>query len=913
MTAINGIYDEAYFKKYKNRSNGLWWSSANRSAEGYGAGVSEILELDLSRNRTVNYLSFDVLKKPIDIKIEYDAIGLSDLSQYPDERRWVEVSPLSEDMPYDDSVDYNTDVNPWKNCEFYFTAPGGKTVFTRRLRITFMRRNENWPTEQTAPFPWSIDVNNVRVMRYAMTVEQMRGTIIDTMRFDDVIDLSDENANEAIQRFELPAEYERLSPQEVNLNAIDGFTTTDVYPRILGFSFYGLPEAAGGTAEIVWSLYDITRADNLIAKGRESISVPPVPFIDGGDSESIIVQPEPIGKWFDIHFDYPVETNPTSKYEIRISSTRRDVLKKIYTTSVIDEDQYANLFLNSASQGLVWKKKTTLTYKIIGDVGSSGTDILGNQYREALRINRARNVLDKKIYSFWVSNPNPSPEGVEALYFDIRSNVGGVYTQSIIDGLEIDTGTPGVMMNIYYTSQPIEGGAPRTTEEWESMMWTPVRQSFILNRKEKITFPTFRANFVCLEFYNLQPFPFNLPTFPVLPSVRYKQFPEWVVSDSLTQENTVFPINTGAQTVSVPFYDLVNRPEESDPVPAVLPQTAEEKQNDEGFGTVNSRTASGISILGNSWQNAPATNADTSGLLGRATQKAYSQKIERVVPVEAAAYPRQIDSAEVSNLNNRIQNIRNEHRPTLFNRVCAHNYDVYEGHFNKKAYIVSVSEVSFFRKDYTTRADDKIIRDILADPNVSNSPLIETNNWKQQEESRIAIGEEIYVSYTVGEIEYTDEKIFFEDSSAQSASLVPVSLQYGGAMATGVDVYTARDRKGQRYVRDVDFVIVYDADAKINKIARNPLHYRLTVGQVTHSKDQYVVEGFSSETVYASSAENVERTFHALKGSISNVSEISGNLYVPLGAIPDPVELEAGIAPEAINSKTTIYATLIST
>lgn len=55
----------------------------------------------------------------------------------------------------------------------------------------------------------------------------------------------------------------------------------------------------------------------------------------------------------------------------------------------------------------------------------------------------------------------------------------------------------------------------------------------------------------------------------------------------------------------------------------------------------------------------------------------------------------------------------------------------------------------------------------------------------------------------------------------------------------------------------------------MNKIARNPFHYRLTVGQVVHSKDRHTVEGFSSETIFVSSADKAERLSHALSGAIS--------------------------------------------
>lgn len=888
---INAIYDESYFKKYENRSNGLWWSSASRVAVDNSQNA-EILEIDLSKKRTINYVSFDILKKPIDIKIEYDAIGLEDLSKYSTENRWVEVVPHPT-MPFDNSVDYEAQSrNQWKNCEFYFTDQNGNTVFARRLRITFSRRLDAWPTPTQTPFAWSIDINNLRVMRYTIDVEQMRGTLIEVNNQDEEIDMSANDIVEIVQRFQLPNAYRRVSAQEVNLTAIDGFTTTDVYPRMLGFGFYALPENVSGIAEITWSLYDISYGGVLLASGKKSFEITAVPLLPGFDDSVTVNQQEQYARWFDILFDYPVDTDPNAKYELRLKSSNKNVLNKIYSFSSQEENQNNNLFYDTSRQGLVWKKKRDLAYRIFGDVGSSGIDILGNEYREAVRSNKASNALDNKSYTFWMSKPNPSPNGVESLYLDVREIKNGNLVETIIEGLEINTGTPGVMMNVYYSTQKIEGAAPRTNEEWENMMWTPVRQSFILNKKEKILLPTFRANFVCLEFYNLQPYLFNLPNFPMLPEVEYKEFPDWVTAQTQTAQTTMFT-KTGVQTVYVPYFDLFNREDPNAlPLPSVnLPTTTEERQQQEGYGDIDLRTASQISVLGNDWQSDPATNVDSSSIVGRAIQNRYTQDLTNIVPKEKMRTSAIIDARNVSNLNNRIDNVRSEHRAMMFNRVCAHNYNVYKAKYNKKAYVVSVSEVSFFRKDYTTKADDPIIRDILADYNVGNSPMVESNNWMQQEESRIPLGEKLYVSYVVGDVEYLDEPIYLDPEYAISKSSDPISLQRGGELASNVRVHSDAGFRGSKYIRDLDYIITYDPYSKINKIARNPLHYRLVVGQVQHSKDAYTVEGYSN----TSSA--VERMRHGLEIAVSTSATTSGDLSIPLEG--------------TINSGSYLYVTLV--
>jgi len=880
---FNTIYNQEYFKNFENRTSGLWWSSASRKPleSNLGQPTEEVLEIDLNRKRSINYISFEILKKPVNIKIEYDAIGLDDLESYPFENRWVEVTPAM-DMQFDEYVNYEANLNPWKQCEFYFADAEGRTIFARTIRITFSRRDDVWPVDRQEPFPWSIDVNNIRVMRIALDVNQMRGTIIEINNQNEEIDTFSNGIGELRQRFVLPENYRRYASQTTDLTNIDGFTTTDIYPRMLGFGIYLKPESITGSPEINWQLYEITYGENLIASGKKNFSTSV--FL----SESSEIPSEQKARWVDIFFDQPIESNSSSKYELRFFSTNSDLLKTFYSYDA-EDSEYSNLIYKQGTN-LSRQSKRALTYRIFGDVGSSGTDILGNEYRESLRINKARNAVDGKSYTMWVSNPNPSPDGVESLYLDVRKNSEGSAIESIIDGLEINTGSPGVMMNVYYTTQKTEGAAPSKIEDWENMMWTPIRESYILNKKEKITFPTIRANFICLEFYNLQPYPFNFPNFPYLPNVEYSEFPDWVKTQSPSYQTTSFT-NSGVQTISVPFYDIFNRVKaEPAQTSASLPATAEDVQTQKGYGSVSQQTASGVIPFGNSWTNPPINNVDSSGILGQELIRRFTQNLSSDIQAEGAVISGEIQSRSVSNINNRPNYTRSATKAMMFNRVCAHNYDKYRGRFNKKAYIVSVSELRFFRKDFSTRADDPIIRDILSDHSVTDSPLIESSNWIQQNESRISVNEKLYVSYNIGNTEYVDEPVLLDMPNSKIASAASVALQRGGQIATNVRVHTGIGEKGQRYIRDLDYILIYDTQTNGNQIARNPLHFKLVVRQPQNPTDRHMVSGTSVVT-------DQESMRHALRSvSISTNASVTADLFVPLEG--------------HVNSRSYIYVTL---
>lgn len=152
----------------------LWWASRERTAFEDGLPTSEYLELDYGRLRSLNFMNFNILQKPIDITIEYDVWSFESGI-----KNWQPVTKIVNER-FDDRVNYSPNsVNPWKNCQFYFTNVKGDLVSTRYLRLKFDRRDEPWPNgDRQNTFPWSVDVKDLRTSRYVINLNDARGVLV---------------------------------------------------------------------------------------------------------------------------------------------------------------------------------------------------------------------------------------------------------------------------------------------------------------------------------------------------------------------------------------------------------------------------------------------------------------------------------------------------------------------------------------------------------------------------------------------------------------------------------------------------------------------------------------------------------------------------------------------------------------
>lgn len=133
----------------------LFWASSESTAS------AETLVLDLGRAQAVNYLTFEITRKPVDVRVEYDL-----LDQAP-AQEWVPAQ-LDPQLPSIVTADFEPEsTNPWQPITINCVNGKGELIFTRFLRITFTRR-PGAPfvaADGSTTLPWSIEARNLRVGR----------------------------------------------------------------------------------------------------------------------------------------------------------------------------------------------------------------------------------------------------------------------------------------------------------------------------------------------------------------------------------------------------------------------------------------------------------------------------------------------------------------------------------------------------------------------------------------------------------------------------------------------------------------------------------------------------------------------------------------------------------------------------
>lgn len=151
ISLVNGIYPSDYQTlpgapqiRYRD---GQFWSSREKT-EG-----PEFIELDLGAVKAINYLIFEITRKPVTIKVEYDLLSQGGA------RRWqTATEPLQ--------LTFSPEQNPWRETELHLANSKSEMIYSRYLRLTFIRSsNTKFLTDGTTKYPWSIDVQNLRVGR----------------------------------------------------------------------------------------------------------------------------------------------------------------------------------------------------------------------------------------------------------------------------------------------------------------------------------------------------------------------------------------------------------------------------------------------------------------------------------------------------------------------------------------------------------------------------------------------------------------------------------------------------------------------------------------------------------------------------------------------------------------------------
>lgn len=168
-----------------NLSSQNWWSSLERHAP-----AADFLEVDLGETRVVNWMTFEVTRKPCLITLDYDHYDLSipnaiiQSSNDFTPRVWEGAIPwigasgsyaFANGHQYSGGVVYAPTLPPWQLMKIYFHDQNQHNIASRFLRLRFDRPEPN-PELAYEPFqdpvsrlpiPYSIDVRNLRVGRYA--------------------------------------------------------------------------------------------------------------------------------------------------------------------------------------------------------------------------------------------------------------------------------------------------------------------------------------------------------------------------------------------------------------------------------------------------------------------------------------------------------------------------------------------------------------------------------------------------------------------------------------------------------------------------------------------------------------------------------------------------------------------------
>lgn len=439
--------------------------------------------------------------------------------------------------------------------------------------------------------------------------------------------------------------------------------------------------------------------------------------------------------WMNAFFDRPVSITDDileSKFTLRFTSVVGGVEDIWYSEPNPYEFQGVITSTDGTTAITDGGDQIALCFRVLALVADSGTDFLGNSYRAAVMTADPSNVTTSggNPDAFWLSKPNPSKFAVESLYFDI--SVGGRPTR--IDKVYVDPLTPGVYMNVYYSS---EGNPGTTEEEWDNKLWLHAPKTIRLTERQVHALPEpVSAKYIKLEFTYLQaryyaPGVFQQPT-------TYKKFPKWVLDYFLAVTITERVDNFVAGRVNV-VYDALDlaynyylddlRQHAVDPsvtINDVVTVTSSWLENrTDASDRVDPETLSRINLTMQPYRDYLVRQADANTLLGsfvRATTDAYVDQ-----PVERDFTSRPLLD-QVSTMN-RDSVVFQEQYPVMFFYLTArHGYRINEALFeNDRAYFVGIRELAFHRNNYLVHSDSALYDAGLTDEYADINDFIDTD------------------------------------------------------------------------------------------------------------------------------------------------------------------------------------------
>lgn len=369
-------------------------------------------------------------------------------------------------------------------------------------------------------------------------------------------------------------------------------------------------------------------------------------------------------------------------------------------------------------------EEVSLLFRLLAPVAEEGQDFLGNNYRSVAvksKVDNTSTLSAENTDKYWLSKPNPSKYGVEALYYDVSKNG----QPTVVDRVLLDPLTNGMYCNVYWSN---EGDPGTDSDLWDNKLWHRIPSTYRLDKRQVLALPNpIIAKYIKLEFTSLQARYYDPGTFQK--PITYKKHPKWVLDyfmvrlqSQLNSDDTYL-----ARNVAVTFdaYDLAYNyylddldQEPSTPVELGYDKIGELtkflQDRSDISDKVDLTTLTEISTELRPYESNPALQGTFKFILSQYAQTtARSQPIGNlVVPTD---YPvEDLDLAfnnplDVSRLD-RDQVVIEKNFPIMFFFVdCRHKYRLVNASLDhNRAYFAGIKEVAFLRDHYAVPFDSSL-------------------------------------------------------------------------------------------------------------------------------------------------------------------------------------------------------------
>jgi hypothetical protein len=349
-------------------------------------------------------------------------------------------------------------------------------------------------------------------------------------------------------------------------------------------------------------------------------------------------------------------------------------------------------------------------------VADTGFDIFGNPYRTALLTYDALATTDGNSLTYWQSQPNPSKNAIECLYYDVRPS-DTEDSAVVIDEVYIEPITPGIAMHIYTSNDTAQ-------VDWDFKLWEPVPRHYVVQQGYHALPAPVACRYVKLEFTRLTATPYNVLESPQAPPIQYRLHPSWVQDEI----GAIFPVETETadrfsnpfETVSIdPLLDfqraddqlhisarrLATAPESTitdvaTDTDALQEFVAESTAVDDAVDDVDATEAEIEVRPATMYQDALSELLDTNRAQSRYVLDAIdSESSDHYLTEDPLVDLDPPDTQSVADLSQAAQE---KMAPlTWFPRICRHQYQIIaSGRPRKIAYYAAMKTVSFTRRNY---------------------------------------------------------------------------------------------------------------------------------------------------------------------------------------------------------------------